>query len=225
MKTLVSTLVVTTLLIAMPVVAQHQGHQTPANNPHAGHTMPGMKPQSAMPVNEASKAFMEANARMHKDMTIVFSGNADIDFAKGMIPHHQGAIDMSNIVLKHGKDAAVRKLANDIMAAQKIEITQMSAWLVKNDNQSPGSNAAAAAKAFNEVNAKMHADMTMSFTGNADIDFMKGMIPHHEGAVAMAKVLLQLGQDAELRKLADDVVRTQNEEITMMRAWLQKAGA
>jgi uncharacterized protein (DUF305 family) len=224
MKKLVSTLFVTTLLIGMPVLAQHQGHQTPANNPHAGHTMPGMKPQTAMPMNEASKAFMEANAKMHKDMAIVFSGNADIDFARGMIPHHQGAIDMSNIVLKHGKDAAVRKLANDIVAAQKAEIAQMSAWLVKNSAQAPGSNAAAAAKAFTDVNAKMHADMTMSFTGNADVDFMKGMIPHHEGAVAMAKVLLQFGKDTELRKLAEDVVRTQNEEISMMRAWLKKAG-
>jgi uncharacterized protein (DUF305 family) len=203
-----------TFMIAMPAVAQHQGHQMP---------MPGMKPQSAMPMSEASKAFSEANKKMHKDMAIAFSGNADADFAKGMIPHHQGAIDMSMIVMKHGKDAVVQKLATDIIAAQKTEIAQMSTWLARNGSQSPSADSAAVTKAFTDANARMHADMPMSFTGDAD--FMKGMIPHHEGAVAMAKILLQFGKDAELRKLADDIVRTQNEEIIMMQAWLRKAGA
>jgi uncharacterized protein (DUF305 family) len=162
---------------------------------------------------------------MHKDMAIQFSGNADVDFARGMIPHHQGAIDMAEIVLKHGSDASVKKLANEIIAAQRKEIAQMRAWLQRNGSQPAGADAAAVKKAFEEVNTKMGADMTMTFTGRADVDFMKGMIPHHEGAVAMAKVLLQFGKDAELRKLADDVIRTQNEEITMMREWLRKNGA
>jgi uncharacterized protein (DUF305 family) len=223
MKAIITAFFTATLLISAPVLAQNHGHQTPAASPHAGHAMPGMT--SLMPMNEASRAFTEANAKMHKNTTIMYSGNADFDFAKGMVPHHQGAIDMSNIVLKFGKDAAVRKLANNIIAAQKTEIAQMTAWLAKNGNQAPSSDAAAAAKAFTEANAKMHQDMTISFTGNADIDFMKGMIPHHEGAVDMAKVMLQFGKDPELRKLADDVVRTQNEEVTMIRAWLKKAGA
>lgn len=212
------------LFLAMPAMAQHQGHQMPKTG-NDGHMMPGMKSPSAMPMNEASKAFTEANAKMHKDMAIVFTGNADVDFAKAMMPHHQGAIDMSGIVLKHGKDAEVGKMANDIITAQKSEIAQMSAWLAKNGTQAPTADSAASAKAFTEVNARMHDDMTMAFTGNADIDFMKGMIPHHEGAVSMARVMLQFGKDPELRKLANDIVRSQNEEITMMRAWLKKAGA
>ena len=224
MKNLTTAIIAAALLITVPAWAQHQGHPMPSANPHAGHTMPGMKPQGAMPVNEASKAFMEANMKMHKDMTITFSGNADVDFAKGMIPHHQGAIDMSDIVLKHGKDASVRKLANDIIAAQKTEIAQMTQWLARNGSQAPFEDSVAAAKAFTQVNTKMHADMTMTFTGKPDVDFMKGMVPHHEGAVAMARVLLQFGKDAELRKLANDIIRTQNEEMAMMRAWLKKAG-
>jgi uncharacterized protein (DUF305 family) len=185
----------------------------------AGHGAMNMQAMSP-----ASQAFAEANAKMHKDMTIQFSGNADVDFARGMIPHHQGAIDMAEIVIKHGNDASVQKLANEIIAAQKKEIAQMRGWLQRNGSQPASPDAAAVKKAFEEVNMKMHADMTMTFTGRADVDFMKGMIPHHEGAVAMAKVLLRFGKDAELRKLADDVIRTQNEEITMMRDWLRKNG-
>ncbi len=215
--------IIMAFLLVPPAMAQHQGHPMPMPG-SSGHMMPGMKSPSAMPMKEASKAFAEASMKMHKDMAIVFTGNADVDFAKGMIPHHQGAIDMATIVQKYGNDAEVRKLATGIITSQKTEIAQMSAWLAKNDSQASNSYAAAVAKAYTEVNARMHSDMTMNFTGNADVDFMKGMIPHHEGAVAMAKVLLQFGKDAELRQLADDVVRTQNEEITMMRAWLAKVG-
>jgi uncharacterized protein (DUF305 family) len=223
MKNLTGIIAAATIMMAAPLLAQHQGHQMPAANPHAGHAMPSSKPPSGLPVSEASKAFASANAKMHKDMMIVLSGNADVDFAKGMIPHHQGAIDMAEIVLKYGKDAEVKKLANTVIAAQKTEIAQMTSWLQKTSATGPSSEAAK--KAYADVNARMHSDMTIPFSSNPDVDFMKGMIPHHEGAVAMAKVLLEYGKDAELRKLADDIIRSQNDEVIMMRGWLKKAGA
>jgi uncharacterized protein (DUF305 family) len=80
----------------------------------------------------STKAFKVANDKMHGDMAITFSGNADVDFIKGMLPHHQGAVDMAKIVIEHGKDPAVRKLAQDIIKAQNTEIAFMKAWLAKN---------------------------------------------------------------------------------------------
>jgi uncharacterized protein (DUF305 family) len=80
----------------------------------------------------STKAFKAANDKMHGDMAIAFSGNADVDFVKGMLPHHQGAVDMAKIVLEHGKDPKVRKLARDIIKAQNVEIAFMKSWLAKN---------------------------------------------------------------------------------------------
>jgi uncharacterized protein (DUF305 family) len=66
---------------------------------------------------------------MHKDMMVPLTGDADRDFLAGMIPHHQGAVDMAEVVLKYGKDPRVKKLAQDIIAAQKREIAMMQTWL------------------------------------------------------------------------------------------------
>lgn len=75
---------------------------------------------------------------------------------------------------------------------------------------------------FEKANQKMHAGMAMSFTGDADVDFVTGMIPHHQGAIDMAKVELKYGKDPEIRKLAEDIIKAQEDEISLMNAWLAK---
>jgi uncharacterized protein (DUF305 family) len=77
----------------------------------------------------STAAFEHVNHRMHEGMAIEFTGNADIDFLRGMIPHHQGAVDMARVVLEHGDDPEVRRLAGQIIAAQQQEIATMQRWL------------------------------------------------------------------------------------------------
>lgn len=111
------------LPLAAPLAAQetmdHSGHQMDMSQP-MGDTGP------------SSKAFTEANDRMHKGMAIEFTGNADVDFVRGMIAHHQGAIDMAKVELEYGKDPAMRKLAEEVIKAQEGEIKAMQDWLAAN---------------------------------------------------------------------------------------------
>ena len=79
-----------------------------------------------------------------------------------------------------------------------------------------------ASLAFHGINQKMHEGMNITFTGNTDVDFVSGMIPHHQGAVDMAKVVLAFGKDPEIRKLAEAVIQAQESEIAFMRAWLKR---
>lgn len=110
------------LAFSAPALAQHAGHGS-----HGGHAGHGAAP--AATESAATKAFKAANDAMHRDMNVPLTGDADVDFVRGMIPHHQGAIDMAKIVIAHGKDPAIRKLAEEVIAAQDGEIALMRKWL------------------------------------------------------------------------------------------------
>lgn len=77
-----------------------------------------------------------------------------------------------------------------------------------------------AVKAFMAANGKMMTDMVIQPTGNPDRDFLTMMIPHHQGAIDMAKIELEYGKDPQTRALAEAIVAAQEKEIAQMTAWL-----
>ena len=109
------------MVLSTPLLAQSHAH-------HNDHNMAIKGSDSA-----ASHAFAAANARMHAGMDITFSGNVDIDFLRGMIPHHQGAVDMAHILLNHeSSDHRVKRLAREIIRTQNGEIALMKRLLEQN---------------------------------------------------------------------------------------------
>jgi uncharacterized protein (DUF305 family) len=86
----------------------------------------------------------------------------------------------------------------------------------------PSADASPSTKAYQAANDKMMKDMGANMTGDADRDFVGGMIPHHSGAIDMAKIELEYGKDPMLRELAKGIITAQEKEIAEMTAW-QKA--
>jgi uncharacterized protein (DUF305 family) len=145
MKKLMMTVAVAATLVGAGVVVAQQSQSTPSGGHmmHGGGTGgPGMMGGGASHQgmgmaqikgdrSPSSLAYHGVNVKMHEAMDITFTGDADRDFATGMIAHHEGAIDMAKVVLAFGKDAEVKKLAEQIIQDQQKEVTWMKEWLAK----------------------------------------------------------------------------------------------
>ena len=116
--------------LAAPSIAQeavHEGHVPEQAVPSAD---TGSEASSGAP-SPARAAMEAANEKMHAAMMLPPGTDADVLFAQAMIPHHEGAIDMARVQLQYGKDPELRKLAEEIIAAQEGEIAVLKDWLAR----------------------------------------------------------------------------------------------
>ena len=149
--------------------------------------------------------------------------DADVEFARDMIPHHEQAVQMAQLADGRAESAEVKQLAEDIEAAQAPEIEQMSAWLeswgedVPSDSMDHGDMGHGSPS---EMPGMMDADEMnrLERTRGADWDrrFLTGMIEHHEGAIEMARVEQAEGENPDALDLAEKVEKDQQAEISEM---------
>ena len=146
------------------------------------------------------------------------SGNAtDAAFITDMTTHHQGAIEMAEVAKKRAEHPEIRQLADNIISAQKGEISVMDT--IGRDMRAMGMHEGGH---MGMSQSQMGMDMDMPMLRRAkpfDRAFIDMMVPHHRGAIAMAKQLLKKGEQPGLRKMADDIISTQTDEIAQMRKW------
>jgi len=149
--------------------------------------------------------------------------DADVMFVQMMIPHHEQAIDMSDMVLSEkGISAEVTALAKQIKAAQQPEIDLMNTWL-----ESWGR------MAMPETSHHSSADGTMTEEQMRELDeatgaeaqrlFLEGMIRHHQGAIKMAQAELASGENPDAIALAKNIAESQQKEVDTMTELLNKA--
>ena len=174
---------------------------------------------------------MNHGSGMNHDMSMDL-GPADADyelrFLDAMVPHHQGAVEMAQEVLDKSQRPEMKKLAEDIIAAQNREIEQMKQWR-KAWYPKAGSKPMAWHAPMNHMMEmspeQIQAMMMKGDLGAADAEFdlrfLNAMIPHHEGALVMAKDVLSKSKRPEMKKLAQDILNSQQKEIDQMKQWRQ----
>ncbi len=140
----------------------------------------------------------------------------DRGFASEMVAHHQSAIDMADVARDKGEHPQVRKLANDIVAAQQAEIRTLRSI----DGELEGMNIGRGELGLDQHAMGMDTDMTQLESAKPfDRAFIEMMTLHHEGAITMARKELANGGYEPLRKVANDIIAAQSREIAQMRGW------
>jgi uncharacterized protein (DUF305 family) len=146
-------------------------------------------------------------------------GMNEIMFAQGMIPHHQQAIDMSNMALKNAASPEVKKLAKEIIAAQGKEISQLKYWLTATKSSMTMGHD----MGMGGMLTKQDLIALKKLKGSKfDTAFLKAMIAHHEGALEMVS-MLDRTKNSEAKKIAIDIRAGQSDEITLMKKLLAKS--
>ncbi|MFC5381574.1 DUF305 domain-containing protein [Aquipuribacter nitratireducens] len=145
---------------------------------------------------------------------------ADVTFAQGMIPHHEQAVDMSDMALAAAEDPAVLALAEEISAAQGPEIETMRGMLDAWGAEQPADHGDHAGMDMDGMAGMMSAE-DMAALGDAegppfDEMWLTMMVEHHEGAVDMARTQLDEGANPEALALAEEIISTQEAEIALM---------
>lgn len=155
--------------------------------------------------------------------------NYDLRFIDSMIPHHQGGVVMAQEVLQKSKQPELIKLAKNIITEQKKEIAQMQQWRKQWYPKASATPMMWHAQMNHEMamTAEHKQSMMMSMSlGKADAGFDKrfldAMIPHHQGAVTMAQDALKKSTHPELKKLSQNIIKSQQSEIDRMTQWRQK---
>lgn len=147
----------------------------------------------------------------------VAGNGVDRAFVAEMVPHHESAVEMAEIAQKRGGSAFVKKLADDIIRTQTAEI----ATLRSEDEGLDTAGVAVGSLGVPEHMMGMDGDVATLRTATPfDAAFLKLMIPHHEGALVMAKAELAKGKDSELRALAQEIIDGQTREIADMKEHL-----
>lgn len=194
-------LAATTLAAAGLLAACGSGDDAAGHDDHAAHSH----------AHGASDAPTSVSAQVN---------SADVEFATMMIPHHQQAIEMADLVPSRTQNAWLRGFAQQVKGAQQPEIDQLTEALKSWGKPVPDSHAEHQMDGM--MTPAQMADLEASSGADFDRKWITMMIAHHEGAVAMAKVELAKGENPQLRTMAQHIIDSQQAEITEMRAHLDK---
>lgn len=158
------------------------------------------------------------HAIMDRMMAMPMTNDPEIDFAKMMIMHHQGAMNMANVQLQEGKNDSLKRTAQKIIREQQMEIQQFQTILttltVDNTDMEYMMEQMEGMKKMDKA-----IDVQL-ITGDIDNDFATLMIWHHQSAIDDASGYLHHGNNAQLKTIANNIIKAQTMEIQELSDWL-----
>lgn len=188
----------------------HSGHTTTENT-----ALPTRPTDTAGMAGKSMMSLMQSNMDQMKAMQT--SGSPDNDFAAMMKTHHMGALEMAKLEVAQGQEPQLKQMAQKMIDEQQREIAELNTFL-------SGHTAHGGGDAFHkEVMGQMNnMKMDMDHSGSIDKQFAQMMVPHHQGAIDMAKAYLESGAHEEkLKTMANKIITDQQKEIQELQAWLK----
>jgi uncharacterized protein (DUF305 family) len=206
------------LILAAIVVAAACGTETSVTNSNSTAHVGGDQMNNDS-MNHQAMNHDKMNHSEMKSSPNAASAPFDLQFLDTMIAHHQGAVDMAKDAEAKAHHQELKTLAKNIIASQEKEIDEMKMWREKwFAAEPPAMNMEMAG--MKDSMKGMDMSTLESLTGNDfDLEFIKQMIPHHDGAVIMAKEALQKSQKSEIKNLAASIIKDQEAEIKQMKEW------
>ena len=170
--------------------------------------------------NDMGMDGMGGHMNHNQSSSINYTG-ADTMFLQMMIPHHQQAIDISNIALKTSKDAELLALARTISTGQSAEIAQMKSWLADANATTDMGHS------MNGMGGMLSADELSALTEatgkSFDVLWLQGMIGHHDGAIHMT-TMIRDASNPDIKAFGEKIVKDQSAQIDQMKKMLTRLG-
>jgi len=157
---------------------------------------------------------------MHDAMASAVGADVSDTWVRKMIEHHEGAIAMAESAVAQGKDPEVIAIARRMAAQQRQEVEEMRRLIREGAAPDPAS-----ARPYLAAETQMHDRMMAARGSNAAETFLRQMIPHHQGAIDMSRIVLEQGRDERVSAIARRIVADQGKEIAEMEAMLERSAA
>ena len=175
------------------------------------------------PMTAMQTDYTKSLTRMNDEMMIGMGYNdPDTTFAKSMLGHRRGALDMANLQLKYGNDPIMRQLAPQVIDSQQSEINTINKWLASHpDSAKPKLETPFVQQEYLDSLQLINEDITSAITDPiADVAFARVMLAHYSSASKMAKIELKYGTDKDMLALARQIIETQEPTISNLQNWL-----
>jgi uncharacterized protein (DUF305 family) len=160
------------------------------------------------------------SGEMARQMVMENGKYSDERFIDAMVPHHQGAIEMAKVALKHAEHEEIIQLSHNIISSQQAEIEEL-----KSIKQEVFGASNVPMEMSQEQMRGMGMMMNPQQLANQkpfDEAFIDAMIPHHQSAIEMAQVAYRESDNLEIKALAEGIVDAQTREIAQMEGWRQQ---